>query len=51
MGKVDVAMTLSPRLNITPAAMSTSYINYHNVAISLKGRGISIEKIAQLEKY
>ena len=51
MGKVDAAMTLSPRLNIEPAVMSVPYIQYHNVAITLKGRGITIEQISQLERY
>jgi len=50
-GLVDIGMTLSSRIDIAPAVFSSSYITYHNVAISLKGRGISIDKISQLSKY
>jgi len=50
-GLVDIGMTLSSRLDIAPAVFSSSYITYHNVAISLKGRGISLDKISQLSKY
>ncbi len=50
-GIVDVGMTISPRVDIAPAVSSSSYITYHNVAISLKGRGISLNKISQLSKY
>ncbi len=50
-GKIDVAMTLSPRLDIAPAVMSDSYISYQNVAISLKGRGINIKNVAELKNY
>jgi len=50
-GIVDVGMTLSPRVDITPAVFSNSYVTYQNVAISLKGRGISINEISQLAKF
>ena len=50
-GVVDVGMTISPRADISPAVLSSSYVTYHNVAISLKGRGISINEISQLSKY
>jgi len=50
-GLVDVGMTISSRVDITPAVFSSSYITYHNVAISLRGRGISLDNISQLSKY
>jgi len=51
IGKVDATMTLSSRLDISPAVMSDPYINYHNVAVSLKGRGITIDRISELANY
>ncbi|WDE14059.1 substrate-binding periplasmic protein [Thalassomonas haliotis] len=51
MGKVDVGMTLSSKFDIFPAKFSEPYIIYQNVAISLKGRGIRIGEIAELQKY
>ena len=50
-GVVDIGMTLSSRLNIAPAVFSDSYITYRNVAISLKGRGLSLNKMSKLSKY
>jgi len=50
-GLVEVGMTMSLRLNISPAVFSNSYITYQNVAISLKGRGISIKDISELSKH
>jgi len=51
LGKVDVGMTLSLKFDISPAKFSEPYIIYQNVAISLKGRGISLGEIADLAKY
>ncbi|WP_044835173.1 substrate-binding periplasmic protein [Thalassomonas actiniarum] len=51
LGKVDVGMTLSSKLDISPAKFSEPYIIYQNVAISLKGRGISIKEISELQRY
>ncbi len=50
-GKADVAMTLSKRLDIGDNILSEPYITYHNVAISLKGRGIKITQMSQLGNY
>ena len=50
-GVVDIAMTLSPTVDINPAVYSDPYIIYQNVAISLKGRGIKLDKISMLSKY
>ena len=44
-------MTLSNRFDITPAKFSEPYIVYQNVAISLKGRGITIRKTEELGRY
>ncbi|WDE03114.1 transporter substrate-binding domain-containing protein [Thalassomonas viridans] len=51
LGKVDIGMTMSNRFDITPAKLSDPYIVYQNVAISLKGRGINVNEIAELGKY
>ncbi|OUL57597.1 substrate-binding periplasmic protein [Pseudoalteromonas ulvae] len=47
-GKIDVAMTLSPRMKISAEQLSESYINYHNAVITLKGRGFSFTSIDDL---
>lgn len=47
-GKIDVAMTLNPRMQINAEQLSHSYINYHNAVISLKGRGLSFTSIDDL---
>ena len=49
--KLDFAMTLSPKLLIKEQQLSDPYITYHNVAISLKGRGITINNIQDLKYY
>jgi len=49
--KIDLAMTLSEKLVDDVARLSDPYITYRNVAISLKGRGIKIDKISDLKSY
>lgn len=50
-GQVDAAMTLSANSGIRQELLSKSYISYQNVAISLKTKGIKIEKIDDLANH
>ncbi|MDF2180265.1 ABC transporter substrate-binding protein [Aliiglaciecola sp. CAU 1673] len=48
MGKVEAAVTLKESMDVGEAHLSDIYINYHNVAISLKGRDIVINAVNDL---
>jgi len=50
-GKVDGALTITEASGITDIFYSDYHVTYQNVAISLKKKGLSINKIEDLQKY
>lgn len=50
-GEIDLAMTINPRMDINQLQLSTPYISYHNVAISLKKRNLVINNVIDLAHY
>ncbi|ATC93358.1 substrate-binding periplasmic protein [Pseudoalteromonas tunicata] len=50
-GETDLAMTINPRMDIKKQQLSIPYISYHNVAISLKERHLTINVVADLANY
>lgn len=51
VGKVDAALTMNTRMDTANLALSDPYISYQNAAISLKGRSLEINTIADLKKH
>lgn len=50
-GAVDVALTLTSRLDIEEKYLSDTYIIYQNAAISLKRKALPIRDLTDLENY
>jgi len=50
-GKVDVALTMNKKMDLSGLVLSEPYIVYQNAAISLKGRGIQLENVSELRHH
>ena len=50
-GKVDVALTMNKKMDLSGLVLSEPYIIYQNAAISLKGRALRINNVAELRHH
>ena len=50
-GEVDAVLTMKENMGVEEGLLSDVYINYQNVAISLKANQITIETISDLKNY
>ena len=49
--KFDVALTMSPKHDLTGAYVSDSYISYQNVVVKLKSLNVKVEHISDIKDY